>query len=162
MPRPNSSPSRIWPALKRRYSNIAASAADHRHALDLDQHARAGEVRHRDERTRRIVPVGKESLAHVDEAVAVARIVDEDRHSDEVDEAAAGALQGLVHEVEDHAHLRVEIAGNVIPGFIARRRLAGKPYSPTALGDHGRRKGARLLKLGLLHVFGHWRLPYQG
>src|SRR5262249_59152461 len=53
------------------------SPADHGDALDLDQHAGPREVRHRDERAGRVVAVGEELPAQFDEAVAVARIVDE-------------------------------------------------------------------------------------
>ena len=84
------------------------SPADHGDALDLDQHAGPREVRNSDERAGRVVAVGEELPAQLDEAVAVARIVDEYRHGDHVGEAAAGTPQRRVDERKDRTDLRVE------------------------------------------------------
>src|SRR5262249_32349906 len=131
------------------------SSTDHRHALDLDQHARAREVRYRDEGACGIIAVRKEALAQLHESVAVPRVVDEHRHGHEIGEATAAALERLVDQTEDRAHLRLELSGNVVAGVIARRCLPGEPDDPAALGDDGRRVGTRGLELGLIQIFRH-------
>src|SRR4029079_9653843 len=73
-------------AVRGRQEAIAAArrralSADHGHTLDLDQHPGAGKMRHRDQRRSREVAVGEEALAQFHEPVAIARIVDEHRHS---------------------------------------------------------------------------------
>src|SRR5437660_7131476 len=73
-----------------------AAITDHADRLDLDLDARPREVGHRDERAARIVAVLEHVLPHLDEAIAVARFLDEYGHADHVGEAAAGALQHLV------------------------------------------------------------------
>src|SRR5258708_7589165 len=69
-----------------------AAIADHSHGLDLDLDAGAREVAHRDQRAAGIVAVLEHVLAHLDEAVAVARFLDEHGHRHHVGQAAAGAL----------------------------------------------------------------------
>src|SRR5262249_8711382 len=98
-------------------------------------------------------------LAQLYEAVAVARIVDEDGHGHEIGEAAAGAAQGLVDQAENRAHLRLELSGNIVAGLVARRRLPGEPDDAPALRDDGGRVCPRRLELGLLQIFRHDRLP---
>src|SRR5258708_13623832 len=78
-----------------------AAVADHAHRLDLDLDSRAREVGHGDERAPRVVAVLEHVLAHLDEAVAVARLLDEDGHLHDVGEAAASALQDLV-DLREH------------------------------------------------------------
>src|SRR6266571_1291628 len=78
-----------------------AAVADHAHRLDLDLDAGPGEVGDGDERAPRIVAVLEGVLAHLDEAVAVARLLDEDGHRHDVGEAAAGALHDLV-DLREH------------------------------------------------------------
>src|SRR5207249_3447958 len=95
-------------------------------------------------------------LAHLDEAVAVARLLDEHGHADHVGEAAAGALQDLVDLREHLLHLRLEVVGDVRALVVARRGLAGDPDNAPALGHHAGRERARKLERGLLHVFGRW------
>src|ERR1051326_435472 len=85
-----------------------ALVADHGDALDLDQHAGAGKVRHGDQRAAGIIAVLERIAPNLDETVAVARVVDEHRHGDEVGEAAARLVQGLVHQRKDRAHLWLE------------------------------------------------------
>src|SRR5262249_5844540 len=103
-------------------------AADHRHALDLDQPARPAQAADRDQRAAREAFL-EDLLADLGEAVAEPRVGDEHRHGDEVLEpGAAHRLDGLVQRIEDLAHLVVE----------ARRRRAGLPAQPhdlAALGD---------------------------
>src|SRR5262245_50087593 len=117
-----------------------AAVADHSDRLDLDLDARAGEVGHGDERAARVIAVLEHVLPHLDEAVAVARLLDEHRHGDDVGEAAAGALQHLVDLREHLLHLRLEIVGDVLAVVVARRRLAGDPDDPPAIGDDAGRE----------------------
>src|ERR1700722_368073 len=135
------------------------SPADYRDTLDFDQHAGPREMRHGDQRAGGTSSVGEEPAPQFDEAVAVARIVDEDRHGHHVGEAAAGAPQGRIDEREDRLHLRVEVAGDVVALRIACRGLAGEPDGATALRDDGGRIGARLLKLARLQVVSHAAAP---
>src|SRR5437016_2169891 len=80
---------------------IRAIVTDDRDALDFDRHARAGEIRNSDKGRARIIAVLERLQTKLDEAVAVAWIIDEHRHGDEVGEAASGLLEGLVHRAED-------------------------------------------------------------
>src|SRR5262249_35910394 len=107
----------------------------------------------------RELPRGEESFTQFDETVGVPRIVDEDGHGHEIGEAAAGAAQGLVDQAEDRAHLRLELAGNVVAGLVACRRLPGEPDDASALRDDGGRVCARRPELGLLEVLRHGGLP---
>src|SRR6266436_7817699 len=129
-----------------------AAVADHAHRLDLDLDARSREVGHRDERAPRIVAVLEIVLAHLDEAVAVARLLDEHRHLNDVGEAAAGALHDLVDLREHLLHLRLEIVGDIAAVVVARGRLAGDPDDLAAVGDDARRKRPRQLERRLLHI----------
>src|SRR5712692_8476840 len=90
-----------------------AAVADHAHRLDLDLDAGPGEIGDGDERAPGIVAVLEHVLAHLDEAVAVARLLDEDGHRHDVGEAAAGAPHDLVDLREHLLHLRLEIVGDV-------------------------------------------------
>src|SRR5882762_6687776 len=98
-----------------------AAVADHADRLDLDLDARPGEIGHRDERAPRVVAVLEVVLAHLDEAVAVARLLDENRHLHDVGEAAAGALHDLVHLREHLLHLCLEVVGDVAVVVVAGR-----------------------------------------
>src|SRR5262245_22498617 len=126
------------------------SPTDYRHALDLDQHARPREVGDRDQRACGKIAVREIALAQLDEAVAVARIVDEHRHGHEVSEAAAAAPERLVDKGEDRAHLRLELPGNVVARLVAGRGLSRQPYRASTLRDDGGRERARRLEFGLL------------
>src|SRR5437867_10147311 len=72
--------------------------------LNLDLHAGASKVGDGDERAPGVVAVGELLLANLDEPVAVTRLLDEDRHCDEIRERAASAPQRLVDQRE-HAKL---------------------------------------------------------
>src|SRR6267143_714507 len=130
-----------------------AAVTDHADRLDLDLDARAREVGHRDERAPRIVAVLEVVLAHLDEAVAVARLLDEHRHLHDVGEAAAGALHDLIHLREHLLHLRLEIVRDIAAVVVARRGLSRDPDDPPAFGDDARRERPRQLEQGFLHVF---------
>src|SRR5947209_20112187 len=123
-----------------------AAVADHADRLDLDLDARAREIRHRDERAPRVVAVLEIVLAHLDEAIAVARLLDEHRHLHDVREAAACALHDLVDLREHLLHLRLEIIGDVAPVVVARRGLAGEPDDFPAVGDDAGRERTRQLE----------------
>src|SRR5438309_9789850 len=112
-----------------------AAVADDADRLDLDLDARSREIRHRDERAPRIVAVLEIVLAHLDETVAVARLLDEHRDLNDVGEAAAGALHDLVDLREYLLHLRLEIVGDVLALVVARRGLSRDPDDPPAFGD---------------------------
>src|SRR5712691_8008692 len=129
-----------------------AAVADHAHRLDLDLDARAREVGDGDERAPRVVAVLEGVLAHLDEAVAVARLLDEDGHRHDVGETAPGALHDLVDLREHLLHLRLEIVGDVLAVVVARGRLAGDPDDLAAVGDDARRERPRQLERRLLHV----------
>src|SRR6266850_2262920 len=131
-----------------------AAIADHADRLDLDLDPRPHEVGDRDERAAGIVAVLEHVFAHLDEAVAVARLLDEHRHGDDVGEAAAGALQDRVDLREHLFHLRLEVVRDIGAGIVARRGLARDPDDLAALGDHAGREGARELERRLLHVLG--------
>src|SRR5712691_4754144 len=132
---------------------VRAAVADHADRLDLDLDARAREVGHRDERAPRIVPVLEVVLAHLYEAIAVARFLDEHRHLHDVGEAAAGALHDLVDLREHLLDLRFEIVGDVAAFVVARRGLPRDPDGLPAFGDDARRERPRQLERSLLHVF---------
>ena len=65
----------------------------------------------------------------------------------------------LVDQAEDRLHLGVEIAGDVVAGFVAGRGLPGEPDGAAALGDDGGRIGARRLLVGFFEILGHRSLP---
>src|SRR5260221_14038945 len=90
-----------------------AAVADHADRLDLDLDARAREVGHGDERAPRIVAVLEVVLAHLDETVAVARLLDENRHLHDVGEAAAGPFHDLIVLSDHLLYLRIEIVCDV-------------------------------------------------
>src|SRR5713101_4216462 len=103
-----------------------AAVADDADRLDFDLDARPREIRHRDERAPRVVAVLEVVLAHLDEAIAVARLLDEHRHLHDVREATACALHDLVDLREHLLHLRLEIVGDVAAFVVARRGLDRK------------------------------------
>src|SRR5882762_9467471 len=131
---------------------VRAAVADHAYGLDLDLDSRPREIRHRDERASRVVAVLEVVLAHLDEAVAVARLLDEHGHLHDVGEAAAGALHDLIHLREHLFHLRLEIVGDVAALVVARRGLSCEPDDLPAVGDDARRERPRQLERGFLHV----------
>src|SRR6267154_10703 len=114
---------------------VRAAVADHAYGLDLDLDSRPREIRHRDERASRVVAVLEVVLAHLDEAVAVARLLDEHRDLHDVGEASAGALHDLVDLREYLLHLRLEIVGDVAALVVAGRGLACEPDDFPAVGD---------------------------
>src|SRR5712691_7285067 len=119
---------------------VRAAVADHADRLDLDLDARPREVRHRDERAPRIVAILEVVLAHLDEAVAVSRLLDEHRHLHDVGEAAAGALHDLIHLREHLLHLRLEIVRDIAAVVVARRGLSRDPDDFPAVCDDTRRE----------------------
>src|SRR6266852_8098916 len=131
---------------------VRAAVADHTDRLDLDLDARPREVRHRDERAPRIVAILEVVLAHLDEAVAVARLLDEHGHLHDVGEAAAGSLHDLVDLREHLLPLRLEIVGDVAAVVVARRGLPRDPDGLPAFGDDARRERPRQLERRFLHV----------
>src|SRR6266851_951261 len=148
----------VWLFLLRlafgRAGMVARTAvADHADRLDLDLDARAREVGHRDERAPRIVAVLEVVLAHLDETVAVARLLDEHRHLHDVGETAAGALHDLVDLRKHLLHLRLEIVGDIAALVVARRGLSCDPDGLPALCDDARGEGPRQLERSFLHVF---------
>src|SRR5262245_48007951 len=71
-------------------------AADHGHALNLNQYSRAREAGHCDERAARKALL-EDFLANFGQAIAEPHVVDEDRHGDHVPQSgAADRLDGLV------------------------------------------------------------------
>src|SRR5690349_4470016 len=71
-------------------------AADHRHALNLDQDSRSCEARDGDERAARKALL-EDVLADFSQAIAEPHVVDEHRHGDHVLQAGAtDGLDGLV------------------------------------------------------------------
>src|SRR5262247_84496 len=110
---------------------------DHRDGLDLDLHAGPREVGDGDERAAGVVAVGELLFAQLDEPVAVARLLDEDGHGDEIGERAADPAQRLVDQREDPMRLGLEVAGDVLAVAIDGRGLAGHPDDAPALGDDG-------------------------
>src|SRR5712691_7631979 len=134
-----------------------AAVSDHADRLDLDLDARAREIRHRDERAPRIVAVLEVVLAHLDETVAVARLLDEHRHLHDVGEAAAGTLHDLIHLREHLLHLRLEIVRDIAAVVVARRGLSRDPDAFPAVCDDAGRERPRQLKRSFLHVFGGGR-----
>src|SRR2546426_7926157 len=115
--------------------------------LDLDLHTGASKVGDGDERAPGVVAVRELLLAELDEAIAVTRLLDEDRHRDEVRERAAGAPQRLVDQREHAMRLGLEVTGDVLAIAVHCRGLAGQPDDAPALGDDGRRGRPTLLRL---------------
>ena len=100
----------------------------------------------------------EELAPQLHEAIAMARVVDEHRHGDEIGERRAGALERAVHQREHGAHLLVELAADVAPIEVGGGRLAGEPHGAAAFGDDGGRESAALLVLGafeMLDLRGH-------
>src|SRR5712691_8256993 len=89
---------------------MIALAPDHADGLDLDLDAGPREVGDGDQRARREVAAGEQLATDLDETVAEARLLDEHGHGHEIRERAAGPAQGLVHEREHPARLRLEVA----------------------------------------------------
>src|SRR3989449_10069583 len=124
-------------------------------ALNLDLHTGAGKVGDGDERAPGVVAVRELLLANLDEPVAVTRLLDEDRHRDEIRERAAGAPQRLVDQREHAMRLGLEVAGDVPAVAVHRRGLPGQPDDASALGDDGRRVGPALLLLVPFWILRH-------
>src|SRR5207245_5015094 len=113
----------------RRAGTLARAAiADHADRLDLDLDPGTREVGHGDERAARIVTVLEHVLPHLDEAIAVARLLDEHRHGDDVREAPAGALQDRVDLREHLLHLRLEVSHAVLSRAVPSRRRPSNAY----------------------------------
>src|SRR5262245_48137206 len=95
-------------------------------------------------------------LAQLDEAIAIARIDDEDGHRDDVLERTACARDGRGEVEKRLPDLTVEIAVERFPVRIMGSAMAGDPEdAPAAGGDHGRESavllpGTRVVVL--LHV----------
>src|SRR6266511_5910807 len=123
--------------------------------LNLDLPAGASKVGDGDERAPGVVAVRELLLAELDEAVAVPRLLDEDRNRDEIRERAAGAPQGLVDQREHAMRLGLEVAGDVLAVAVHRRGLAGQPDDASALGDDSRRVRPALLLVGPFEILHH-------
>ena len=103
------------------------SAADHRHALDFDQHPGRAKFDTVISALAGKLPPGK-NPARISTNLSPSRtIVDEHRHGHHVGEAAAAVLQRLVEQAEDGADLRLEISRDVLALLVLRRGLAGEP-----------------------------------
>src|SRR5439155_26457417 len=98
-------------------------------------HAGAREVRHRDERAGWELAVGKQRPADLDEAVAMARLLDEHRHRDEIRQGSPGAPQGLVHAREHAERLGLEVAGAALAIAVDKGGLTRQPDGAAALRD---------------------------
>src|SRR4051794_8941406 len=94
---------------------ISAAITDDCNSLDFDQHAGLREARDRNERTAGIVALPECFFSDFDKSVAEAHVIDEYRHGDEIRQAAAGFLQGLIHRTEYLARLRLEATGQILP-----------------------------------------------
>src|SRR6516225_444360 len=75
------------------------------------------------------------------------RIVDEDRHRDEIGELATHAIERPIDESEAGADLSLEIVRDRFSVEIGESRLPGKPNDFATVRDHGRRERARFLKI---------------
>src|SRR6202020_1144376 len=107
-----------------------------------------------DEGAAGIVPVLEEILAHFHELVAIPGFLDEDRHGDDIVEAAASALQDAIDLSKHLFDLGFEIIGDVVALAVFRRSLASDPDRDSARRYDPWRKRARQLERRLLHVFG--------
>ena len=81
----------------------------HRDALDFDQNSGMREVGHRDQGAARKSSVWIHFVPDLDEPVAVTWIIDRDRHSDEIGELAANAIERPVDQREAGSRLGFEI-----------------------------------------------------
>ena len=71
-----------------------------------------GKVGHRDQGAAWKFSVGKYLVPDIDESVAVSRIVDRDRHGNEIGKLAAHAIERPVDEGKAGAGLSLEIVRN--------------------------------------------------
>src|SRR5215510_7539195 len=117
---PTGSPGREDDATGDRGIGSPSLAADHRHALNLDQYSRAREARDGDERAARKALL-EDFLANFGQAIAEPYVIDEDRHGDHVAQSgAADGLDGLVELRENLPHLTLEV-------LVRRAGLTAKP-----------------------------------
>src|ERR1700690_1216929 len=133
---------------------VRANVADHTNRLNFDLDPGPGEIRHGDEGAAGIVPVLEEVLAHFHELVAIAGFLDEDRHGDDIVQAAASALQDAVDLSKHLFDLSFEIIGDVVALAVFRRSLASDPDRDSARRYDSWGKCTRQLERRLLHVLG--------
>ena len=79
-------------------------------------------------------------MPDLDEPVAVTRIIDRDRHSDEISELAAHAIERLVDEREAGPCLGFEIVHDRFSVQIGESGLTRQPDDLAALRDDRRRE----------------------
>jgi hypothetical protein len=120
-----------------------------------------GKVGHGDQGAAWKLSVGKHFVPDFDESVAVSRIVDRDRHGDQIGKLAADAIERSVDEREASTGLSLEIVRDRFSVQIGEGCLSGKPDNFATLRDHGRRESARFLKIcafqmGYSSVRCHW------
>src|SRR5262245_4457496 len=144
---PTDSPEREGDAAGDRGIGSPSLAADHGHALNLNQYSRAREAGHCDERAARKALL-EDFLANFSQAIAEPHVVDEDRHGDHVPQSgAADRLDGLVELREDVPHLTLE-------ALLRRAGLAAETHGLAAFGAHGAREGpllgARIRRIAFL------------
>ena len=127
----------------------------HRRALDLDQHSRPREMRHRDQRARpenfrpernpcATRQSGRRLRGSLMNTVMVTMLASRAAAS-----AAGSCRSGRRSCSPGHRNCR-----HIVAGLIAGRGLAGEPHGAAAFGDHGRRIGARRLLLGFFRDIG--------
>src|SRR5262245_43988583 len=105
-------------------------AANHGHALNLDQESGSCEAGDGDERTARKALL-EDLLTNFSQAITEPYVADEHRHGDHVRQAGAThGLDGLVELREDVAHLTLEV-------LLRRAGLAAEPHRLSAFGDDG-------------------------
>src|SRR5262249_14457035 len=80
-------------------------------------------------------------LANIGEALRVASVRKRDGHPDYVLESAAGALEGLLGNLEGFAGLNVGVPGERNPAIGHEPDQAGQPYRLPALRDDRGREG---------------------
>jgi hypothetical protein len=122
--------------------HVPPAHSHHRDALDFDQNSGVGKVGHRDQGAARKLSVWKHFMPDLDEPVAVTRIIDRDRHSDEIGELAAHAIERPVDEREAGPRLGFEIVHDRFSVQIGEGGLTCQPDDLAALRDDGRRESA--------------------
>src|ERR1700680_3433632 len=121
------------------YHRISAQylVGDDRDALHFNQDPGECQIRNRNQGARRELAVREHLAAHLEELVAITRILEKDGHAHQVLKASSAGFQGAVHQRKSLPGLGLEVAHDLAV-CIRRDVMACEPNDPAALGNYRR------------------------